>query len=60
MIQLRIHTTSKIDKNTRGFLRSSKEISTVMIISREFLRVMIVLEGPKAKIKIVVSNHNLK
>ena len=27
---------------------------------KEFLRVMRTIEGPRSKIKIVVSNHNLK
>ena len=31
-----------------------------MRISQEFFRDMINIEGPGAKIKIVVSNHNLK
>ena len=31
-----------------------------MRISKEFLRGMIILEGPRSRIKIVVSNHNLK
>ena len=31
-----------------------------MISSKDFSRVMIILEGPRVKIEILVSNHNLK
>ena len=31
-----------------------------MKISKELLRVLIIPKGPRAKIKIVVSNYNLK
>ena len=37
--------------NPLGFLRSYKEFSTVMRISKEFLRVMRIIELPRAKIK---------
>ena len=39
-------------QNPLGFLRSSKDFSTVMIISEEILRGMKILEGPRKKNKI--------
>ena len=56
----RIHTISKIYENIQGFLRSYKDLSTGMRSSNEFLRVIRILEKPRDKIKIAVSNHNLK
>ena len=57
---IRLHTISKVCDNRHGVLRSSKEFSTVMKISKELIRVVRVLEGPRANIKILVSNHDLK
>ena len=57
---LRLHTKGKIYENVLGVLRNFKEFSTVMRISTELLRGMRILEGKRAKIKIVVINHNLK
>ena len=47
-------------ENPRVVLSISKEFSTVIRRSKELLRVMIIIEMPRAKIKSVVSNHNLK
>ena len=46
--------------NPQGVLRSSTEFLTVIISSREFLRVMIILKGPRKKTIALFSNHNLK
>ena len=56
---LRLHIISTIYKNPSGCMTHSNNFSTVMRISREFLRVMRIFEGPRVKIKIVFSNHNL-
>ena len=58
--RLRLNIISGRHDNPQIFLRIFKDFSTAMRISKEILRVMIIIEGPRTKIKIVVSNHNLK
>ena len=41
-------------------MKTSKELSTFMRSSDEFLIVVIIIEGPRTKIEFVVSNHKLK
>ena len=55
-----LHTISKRYDNPRGVMRSSKGFSTVIRISKDFLRVMRIIKVSRSKIKIVFSNHNLK
>ena len=57
---LRLHIISKRYDNPQRVLRSSKDLSAVIKISKEFLIVVIIIEGPRTKVKILVSNHNLK
>ena len=57
---LRLHIVSRRYENTRGVMRISKKFSTVLIIYRDFLRVVIIIQGPRTKFKSVVSNNNLK
>ena len=57
---IRLHIIRGRYENHQGVLRISKEFSTVIIIYKQLLRVMRILQIPRSKTKIVVVNHNLK
>ena len=51
---------SRVYENPQGVLRSFNEFSPFMRSFKQFLRLWGIIEGPREKIKIVASNHNLK